>query len=350
MKIVRKVLDLLFEYPVIWLVAACVYWLATAPADPILLMLVGVCLVVTIVECLPIKNNTLQIVLLCILALVSIAVELFIVFLLLIFFSYIDYFFFHDARIGLMIFLVLVLTILGVSVFRKLTLSGAGWFKKLLIVLFALNCVLAAFYIKIFYPKEIDAIWLDGNKYYFIGDFDEDMHSHYSLHKCNNLGLSCERVRQIYSHSDMHALVDKENHEINLIKNTPDSDLERALVYTYGEKPRSYSGYAGKLGNHVYQISWECDKQPPKGSYSFCDGSFTYTLYECNLDYIDCHSLPIKYTSLGQYPYLSWEVNENAREINLYSDYDFELDRFLILTYGERPRCYAEGCEILNSE
>jgi hypothetical protein len=40
------------------------------------------------------------------------------------------------------------------------------------------------------------------------------------------------------------------------------------------------------------------------------------------------------------------EANEASNEINIYIDEDANRDT-LIYTYGEYPRCYVEGCEIL---
>jgi len=41
------------------------------------------------------------------------------------------------------------------------------------------------------------------------------------------------------------------------------------------------------------------------------------------------------------------EGNEETDEISAYNDWDDNPNRTLIFTYGEHPRCYVEGCEIL---
>ena len=92
-------------------------------------------------------------------------------------------------------------------------------------------------------------------------------------------------------------------------------------------------------GNYIYQISteYEFDNCGPAA----CE-IYTYTLYKCKLDYTACNPLPIYYTTDFEY-FTYLEANEISNEINLFDSYDDTL----IFTWGEHPRCYVEGCEIL---
>jgi hypothetical protein len=73
-----------------------------------------------------------------------------------------------------------------------------------------------------------------------------------------------------------------------------------------------------------------------------CD-SYTYTLYECDLDYTSCDPLPVQYTETNhEYEWGYLDINEATNEINAYSFKDS-----LIFTYGENPVCHIHRCEIL---
>jgi hypothetical protein len=76
-------------------------------------------------------------------------------------------------------------------------------------------------------------------------------------------------------------------------------------------------------------------------------GGLTYTLYECDLSFKSCDTLLIQYTQFDTRDFLVLEADETANEVKLYEE-DFETDDVkLIFAYGEHPRCYVEGCEIL---
>jgi hypothetical protein len=130
---------------------------------------------------------------------------------------------------------------------------------------------------------------------------------------------------------------DEKKNEVNFVKVGNET-----LVYMDGENPRSYYEYAGaQLGNQLYFLSERCNDWVP----STC-GSMTYQLFECDLGPTSCDPLPILYTEKNV-DFLVLEANETDKEINLYKD-DFGGDgNTLIFTWGEQPRCHAEGCEIL---
>ena len=113
------------------------------------------------------------------------------------------------------------------------------------------------------------------------------------------------------------------------------------MIYTDGENPREYVRYTyAQLGDHLYFLSKERHKVNDCKTI-LCD-VYTYTLYECKLDYTSCIPLPIQYTENYDVG-IVLEANESFNEI-VALDEDNDT---LIFTYGEHPRCYVEGCEIL---
>ena len=72
----------------------------------------------------------------------------------------------------------------------------------------------------------------------------------------------------------------------------------------------------------------------------------TYRLFECDLGHASCDPIPIMYTK-DNVDFLVLEADETTKEINLYDELSDSDERILIFSYSEHPRCYVEGCEIL---
>ncbi|MCI0553962.1 MAG: alkaline shock response membrane anchor protein AmaP [Anaerolineae bacterium] len=141
-----------------------------------------------------------------------------------------------------------------------------------------------------------------------------------------------------YSSSSYEIVCDEDKKEANIINISND-----VLAYTDGENSRIYDEYNGAiLGNHQYFLSRECNDWVP----STC-GSLTYTLFECNLSYKSCDPVPIKYTLYDSRNFLNLVSDSSTNEVNLYEEYFETDDEILIFTYGQHPRCYVAGCEIL---
>jgi len=141
-----------------------------------------------------------------------------------------------------------------------------------------------------------------------------------------------------YGGTSYEIICDEAKKEVNII-----IPYLEALDYTDGKSPRSYIHTSAILNNQLYVLSedWFIPEACDGNGYWDCD-TFTYTLYECKTDYTSCDSLPIQYTTKYEnFAYL--ESDEINNEINLYNTDDDTL----IFTYGEHPRCYVEGCEIL---
>ena len=142
-----------------------------------------------------------------------------------------------------------------------------------------------------------------------------------------------------YSGGPYEIVCDKELDEANIISAMNDMLV---LVYTDGKNPRNYDRYTGAiLGDHRYFLADQCNDWVP----STC-GSDTYTLYQCNLEIKSCKPLSLQYTTPNTESFV-FETDEKANQISLYDDFDYNPNRTLIFTYGEYPRCYVEGCEIL---
>lgn len=151
-------------------------------------------------------------------------------------------------------------------------------------------------------------------------------------------GLQYESHFFGYSQGPYEIICDEAQGNANIIRT-----INGVLTYSHGESSQSFYDYAGaEFENHQYFLAFTCNNW-----HDYTCPSETYTLYECNLDYKSCASLHISYTS-DNVDYLVLEANQETGEINLYDDYEDNPDRTLIFTYSEHPRCYVEGCEILD--
>jgi len=189
-----------------------------------------------------------------------------------------------------------------------------------------------------FYPEILDETTLGNYKYYVVSSVDSDDHSFQSFYKCKTWRKGCRELSFSYS-GFTRIIVDEQNNEVSLLGFF-------GLVYTDGENPRSYDQPASEFKDHIYQFSDSCNNFNNEKGYYSCE-SYTYQLNECDINYKSCISLPIQYTVQDYGILLIIEGNEETDEISAYNDWDDNPNRTLIFTYGEHPRCYVEGCEIL---
>jgi hypothetical protein len=133
---------------------------------------------------------------------------------------------------------------------------------------------------------------------------------------------------------------DNDNEEANILKIYP---ADKILDRTDGERPRGYINYtSAEMKDKLYFLSEQCNNWRP-----YTCESTTYTLISCNMEYKSCRMLPVQYTDEDDESY-ELIANETTNEIVLYVYDDYNTDdRTVIFTYGERSRCYVEGCEIL---
>jgi hypothetical protein len=190
-------------------------------------------------------------------------------------------------------------------------------------------------------PTVLDKVQISNTTYYLTSVINVDGHYFRDLYKCTNNHFACEKT-PFYSEGDTSVthwrlMIDKttDPNEINVIRVSSDGD--EVLKYTYGAQPRYYDYSPAQLNDHLYYLSYPEDFTYYKPT--------IFTLYECKLDNTSCEKLPIQYTGIGR----SKEtiVDETTGEINVFIDDDQWGQDTLVFTWGEKPRCYVEGCEIL---
>lgn len=189
-------------------------------------------------------------------------------------------------------------------------------------------------------PIVLDKVEISNTTYYLTGELEIlDSHTYHRLFKCNNYTYKCEQTPfwmgggAIYQ--PLHLMVDEitEPKEIHVTWTSWDRQ-HTILDYTYGEQPRYYEPPA-ELNDHLYYLAYYRNPEPK---------SITFLLYECRLDNTFCKRLPIQYEGFGNYR--DTTANEETEEINVFIDNEAGQDT-LIFTWGENPRCYVQGCEIL---
>ena len=262
--------------------------------------------------------------------------------------------FFDDPTTGFA-FGMILLIIYGFLV--KAVISSKDIFTKTIpfifsILLLGINCL----YLEIHIPRLVTTAKCNGIRYYI---------SHYApigdeQLSFNNLsrwkGLSYESRWHGYSFGRENIICDEEKQETNFVE-----PYNQQLKFTDGENPRIYNEYSSaKLRGHRYYISREFSI--PEGcdpTISKCEHKVTYTLYNCQLNYTSCNPLPIHYTTDISPDSLLLRADRATNEISLIRQrpryvYDCQDNKYLdgrktlIFTYGENPRCYVDGCSILD--
>jgi len=190
------------------------------------------------------------------------------------------------------------------------------------------------FHIKAFFPSIESVAECNGKTYYVtwmhpLGDYQWTF---------NNVTIwkgpfEYESFFFGYSMDSYEIICDARNEETHII-----TSFTKRLAFTDGNGQRIYDDGA-RLGNHQYGLSYDYNENPDL---------FIYVLYECGLDFSDCHILPFQYH--GEYSKWASYVaaNEEKSELNVYFIvyHGTQSEDVLIFTWGEQPRCYVEGCEI----
>jgi len=234
---------------------------------------------------------------------------------------------------------------IGLLIFAKSSNKFA--IRKLGVVVFALTIPLCCLGNAIFLslPTVMDKAEISNTTYYLTGEIEVfDVHTFHHLYKCDDSRFACEQT-SFYEGGDasfdpLRLMIDKTTNlnEINVIWVSPDGNT--FLGYTYGAQPRYYD-YPAQLNDHFYYLAYyDYPNSPPT----------TFVLFECKLDNTSCKQLPILYTGLGR----SRETiaDETTGEISVFMGNEFDqktlrYNKTLIFTWGENPRCYVPGCEIL---
>ena len=189
-------------------------------------------------------------------------------------------------------------------------------------------------------PVVMDKAQISNTTYYLTAELETfDIHAFHRLYICNNLSFLCKQTPFQAgggaSFQPLHLMIDKAVNpdEINILRTSYDSKFS-FLEYTYGTQSRYYD-YPAQLNDHFYYLAYY-DKPASKSN--------TYLFYECKLDNTSCRQLPIKYNGSG---YLRDTVaDKTTGEVSVFIDNEINQDT-LIFTWGEQPRCYVKGCEIL---
>jgi len=192
-------------------------------------------------------------------------------------------------------------------------------------------------YFVVFYlsTKIVEKAQFGNYTYFVLDEKDSDFHGYETFYKCYKWGLTCDGLHSTYSSTGWKIIIDDQKKEVSLFEEGTSS-----LVYTDSQNPRTYTGNVGILHDHLYNLSEKCNNLNNDKGYYDCE-SYTYIPYKCNLNSVLCDSIPIRYTK-NDSAYYYWVGNDSQNEISLYDEADV-----LIFTYGTHPRCYVDGCEIL---
>jgi hypothetical protein len=142
-----------------------------------------------------------------------------------------------------------------------------------------------------------------------------------------------------YNLPQLKFIYDEKSNEVSLVDISEGSEQ---LYATLGQQHRDYDGYA-KLGNYVYYGSLK--RIPTNEEF---DWTYHFSLYRCELDNTSCIRLPMEYIS--EYDgYIKLYANEITKEIYFYREpTSYTLPEELVYIYSEHPRCYVDGCHILD--
>jgi len=244
----------------------------------------------------------------------------------------------HGANNNTLILIIGTLLLAIFPIFKIVKeLSGKTSILRILVFITTLPVLgLNILYYVNYFPTVVDKAEFKNFKYYIVSLYNMDYHPYFSFYKCEKWSLHCKNLYGSYIwERTLHIFIDKANNEVSIMQGEP---LSR-FIYTDSQNSRWYEGYSEQLKNHIYQIAVNSISEPCESQ--SCD-IYTYTLYECKTDYTFCNPTSMRYT-ISDEIFMYLEVNKATNEINLYESYDDTL----IFTYGEHPRCYVEGCEIL---
>jgi len=194
-------------------------------------------------------------------------------------------------------------------------------------------------YTIMYYPHMRNTAEFMGFKYYEVATADSDYHGLVLFYKCKKWSFDCQILSGSHTLTGTEIIIDEQLNEVSWFE----TGFQRLLI-TDGENSRGYIGLSTEFQGQEYQISDKCNEYSERYGYYDCE-SYTYTLYQCNLEYKACKPLPFRYTNDFDV-YLDLIVNEETNELEVYKNYGKEYEE-LIFTFGEHSRCYVEGCEIL---
>lgn len=319
-----KIMTWLLEYPAVIFIIFYTYWLILIPTAMIVwgLILLGAYLLMAILERF-VSNNWIFFITIVIAFLFAVPTTIYILLAISIL---------ADYGVG-NIFVLLIGSVIIVASSCRTFLLRNTWGRKIAFICTLPFMLLNILFFSIYYPTIENTVFFQGGRYHLVYGMNDDVHSYQTFYRCNWFGFYCKSLYSSNGYRDAKIIIDKPHNEISLFENY-------GLRYTYGPQPRYYEGFPVESGDQIYELGWYCDKT----SALDCE-QVEYVLYRCNVDYTDCKPLPIKYTSYYDDYYLDLGKNESTEEIFLLDNSNDPPD--LIFTYGEHPRCYVEGCKIV---
>lgn len=202
------------------------------------------------------------------------------------------------------------------------------------IIFFIINVLFAT----VFMPRLMEYAKYNGIKYYYVSHrpgIDPPWPSYQLIKRKGLFDYEAHEIGNDWAHKG-EFMYDK---TLNLINIVAVFDDQNFLLYTDDEPPRYYEHSSVQFGNKVLYIS---TSRPTLNNGNY--GSTLFRIYECEIDNTACMPLPFQYIGENDYPFLKY--NEQTNEIDLLVSPIHGGD-ILIYTYGDRPRCYVDGCEIL---
>jgi len=322
------------KFPVLWVGLINLFWLMLIPTDEFFdegIRLLIIYFVITVLETLLSGNKILSIVLLIVLLPIAWIAGIFVM----------QIWFEAGWQHRQFIYVPLIILLSGYNAYNLFQRPSRDN-KTVRILLFIATFPILALNVAhqvVYFPEVQDQKEFGNLKYYIVWQLDVDYHDYVSFYKCEKWSFSCNVLTSHYSGPGLDKIIiDKEKNEVSAL-----GPAEFGLAFTDGDHPRAYElGYPEQLGNHVYQLAINSREIRNCMAVVPSCNSYTYTLYECNLDYTSCDPLPVQYTTTDDNEFFL-DANEVAGEINA-SDYNDTL----IFTYGAHPVCYVDQCVILD--
>lgn len=231
-------------------------------------------------------------------------------------------------------------TLLAVSILTLATIIIARNRRVLGIIVLIVStplCCLSNIF-TLYLPTILDTAHLSNETYFLTGEHEIfDARSFHYLYKCTDIKFDCERIPFWEggggsSFWPIHLMID--NNEVHVMYTLYDNFTR--LEYTYGVPSRHYE-FPEQLEDSLFYLAYYQDAK---------NGNLrTYLLYKCHLDNTNCTQLPFKYQ--GSEIYANVEADEVKKEIKVFIDSEVEKE-ILIYIYGAHPRCFVDGCEILD--
>lgn len=146
------------------------------------------------------------------------------------------------------------------------------------------------------------------------------------------------------SHYHVRLVYDEKMKLVSVVEKAWDDS--ESLLYTDSIPPREFAFWVWptEFEEKKYYLTYVCNPNP-ENKY---DCIATYTLYQCELDNTSCVPLPFQYTEKDhQVEEIVMERDKATNNINI--SFYWDGITTLIFSYGDNPRCYVDGCEILES-